>query len=90
MSCERGLDIDLSRGIRLSRWMGSGSLPMEWRVAELESEMRRLRSQFEALQLSVSRMEERRRNALSNALFGAALVVTAVLYVAMAIGFGWI
>ena len=90
MSRERGLDIDLSRGIRLSRWKASGSFPMEWRVAELESEVRRLRSQFEALQLSVSRMEERRRNALTNALFGAALVVTAALYVALAIGFGWI
>ena len=70
--------------------MGSGSLPMEWRVAELDSEVRRLRSQLEALQLSVSRMEERRRNALTNALFGAALAVTAALYVALAIGFGWI
>ena len=88
---ERGLDIDLSRGIRLPRWMGSGSFPMEWRVAELESEVRRLRSQVEALQLSVSLMQERPRwSSLNKALWAAALVVTAVLYGTLAVGFGWI
>jgi prefoldin subunit 5 len=63
---------------------------MEWRVAELESEVRRLRSQLEAIQLSVSRLEERRRSSLDKALWAAALVVTAALYGAMAVGFGWI
>jgi hypothetical protein len=63
---------------------------MEWRVAELESEVRRLRSQLEALQLSVSRLEERPRRNLEKALWAAALAVTAALYGAMAVGFGWI
>lgn len=73
----------------LAGW-APGIFPMEWRVAELESEVRRLRSQLDALQHSVSRMEERRRSSLDKALWTAALMVTAVLYGAMAIGFGWI
>jgi hypothetical protein len=55
--------------------MGSRHFPMEWRVAELEAEVRRLRSQLDALQLSVSLMKERPLRNLEKALWAAALVV---------------
>lgn len=64
---------------------------MEARVAQLEREVIRLQSEFERLQRSLSSMHDRQRErSLNRALLACYLVITAVLYGAMAIGFGWV
>jgi len=60
---------------------------MEWRIKDLESDLRRLRAEVEALKTDL----ERRRLATSNRVFLATyLITTAVLYGALWRGFGWI
>ena len=60
---------------------------MEWRIKELESDVRRLRAEVEALKTDV----ERRREAMLNRAYVAGyLVTTAVLFGALWRGFGWI
>jgi hypothetical protein len=60
---------------------------MEWRIKDLESDIRRLRAEVEALKTDL----ERRREAMVNRTYLAAyLVTTAVLLGALWRGFGWI
>lgn len=60
---------------------------MEWRIKDLESDLRRLRAEVEALKTDL----ERRRVATLNRVFLAShLITTAVLLGALWRGFGWI
>ena len=60
---------------------------MEWRIQELESDVRRLRAEVEALKTDL----ERRREAMLNRVHLAGyLVTTAVLLAGLWHGFGWI
>ena len=64
---------------------------MEWRITQLQSDVYRLRADVEHLKNALWSLECRRREAAQNRAYLAAyLVVTAVLYGALAHGFGWI
>jgi hypothetical protein len=60
---------------------------MESHVTNLESELRRLSARLEALERSVSLVKEQQ---YWRSWVAGHLVITAVLLVAMAVGFGWI
>jgi hypothetical protein len=60
---------------------------MEWHIKDLESDVRRLRAEVEALKTDI---ERRREKTLNRVLLAAYLITTAVLYGAMWRGFGWI
>jgi len=60
---------------------------MEWRIESLESDVRRLRKELDALKTDI---ERRREIWLNRALLAGYLVTTAVLFGAMWHGFGWI
>lgn len=60
---------------------------MDWRVAELERELRRLRAEVVALESSVWRL---RMSVSNRSYFAAYVVVNAVLFGALARGFGLI
>lgn len=59
---------------------------MEARIARLEAEIYRLRSDIEVLRLR----DRNRAHPVGRACVAASLVVTAILYGALAAGFGWI
>ena len=55
------LDLEVTRGNRLRHWATSAEIPMESRVALLEAEMHRLRSDIERLKTNVWLLEQRTR-----------------------------
>jgi hypothetical protein len=64
---------------------------MEWRINELQSEVRRLRTAVEALKTTLESQECRRLEVSRNRAYLAGyLVTTAVLLAGLWHGFGWI
>ena len=60
---------------------------MEWRIKDLESDLRRLRAEVQELKTD---LERRREKTLNRVLLAGYFVTTAVLFGALWHGFGWI
>ena len=64
---------------------------VEWRIAEIQSEIHRLRRDVEGIKNALWAQEHRQQEAsLNRAYFALSVVIMAVLLGALSAGFGWI